>query len=613
MLIKHFKFQSILLTSAFFFTGLFFYFWLRLDPSLHYVMQESGFQFTSRFLVEYISYPGGIVEGIASCLMQLFVYPAAGALIISALLFCLTLIGHLIVSLLIKTPSNNLLAFFPSAFCVMLHSNYDHLLSITIGYTVALLAFYGYSSAKLLRPLIRGAVFLIIGSLLYYCTAGNFLLYAVMCIVFESGYLRQYLPALFYLVGTILIPFFAQHFVFLVSLHDAYFSQLPFMKTGYSPAASPYLLYAFYPAAITIFAFARRFPINTFEQPGISRKINLLRASPVFAAGFLIAILTIASTTSFNRLNSSTLRTCLLCRERKWDNILDLAATSSLRNVYTSFAVGQALYFKGRLSTSLFNFPQSYGPYGLFLFFNDPFSNETHDPFLYAYRCDLFSKIGLFNNAEQWGYESISTSGETPWMLQLLARIHAIKGEIDAANTCLAILETMPFQKKWAFEFRKRLRCITTDSGLSNARISMPKNDYILQSIGQPFLDIERLFLQNPRNVMAREYLGASYLLNGNLRGIANLINYAVPDANGKLPPLYQEALLLFNALDTTAGKSFSYAGISDRTVYDFNDFNVIMENYSQDPVTKAKILTAKYGNTFWYYYLYALQGKLNR
>ena len=613
MLNKHFSSLPLPVAAALFCTGLFFYVWLRLDPSLHYVMQEPCFRFTTRFFAEYFSYPGGIIEGIASFLMQLFVYPAAGAFIISIALFCLTLIGQLIVSSIIKTSSYSLLAFFPPAICVMLHSNYDHSLSITIGFTAALLAFYGYRFFNTLRPSIRVAVFFIIGSLLYYCTAGNFLLYALMCIVFETGYLRRPLLALFYLVSAILIPFLAQHFVFLISLRDAYLLQLPLVTVGYSPAAAPYLLYVFYPAVITTIAFADRFPINTSERHRICRKNNLSRTRLVVAAGFLIAILTIASTTSFIRLNNSTLRTCLLYRENKWDNILNLAATSSLWNVYTSFAVGQALYFKSRLSTSLFNFPQLYGHQALFLFFNDPLSNESHDPFLYAYRCDLFSKIGLVNNAEQWGYESIATRGESPWMLQLLARIHATKGEIDATNTCLSILETMPFQKKWAFEFRKRLRSITSDSGLCDARISMPKNDFILQSIGQPFLDIERLFSQNPRNAMAREYLAASYLLNGNLRGITSLINYAVTDGNVKLPLLYQEALLLFNALDTTAGKSFSYAGISDRTVYDFNSFNIIMEKYRWDPVAKAKILTAGYGHTFWYYYLYALQEKRNK
>lgn len=585
--------------------GAFFYFFLRINPSLHYLMQEPTFRVDGRFLLQHLSYPGGIADYAAAFLMQFFQYPVIGALLI-ALVFCAV---ALVSRRMFRPVPWYQLHLFPVAFCAVLQSNYYHPLSATIGLLSALLAFNIYQALCNTRKAVRAGIFLIIGLVLYFCAGGNFLLFALLCMVSETLCSRQNVLALFYGIVAAALPWCAQRFFFLVSMHDAYLYALSLGVAGYVPFFTPYVLYGFFPVVYCSILLIHH-SIKAEKSCGKFRA-RLAVAGPAVTAAALIIVLVLGLIVSFNRTNNATLLACRLSRLGKWEKLLSVVRNTSTYNLYTACAAGQAFYYTRTLPVDLFTIPQFYGANGLFLFFDPQAREKTYDPLMAPCRCDLYFRLGLVNNAEQWGYEAIGVRGESGWTLRCLAQIHALKGELVAARTCLSVLESMPLERAWAEDFRTRLDSgsfLKNDATLLPVRAAMPTRDFIAQNLELPMLDVERLLEQNPDNDMAYEYLMASYMLSGNLRKMATLFTSRGFSAYTETPRLYQEALLLHKAIYPDADTLVLKNHVNPATVSDFCDFNAIMENYRTDPGMKVQKLAERFWNSYWYYYLFSLQ-----
>jgi hypothetical protein len=594
-----------LIAAQLFCCGAFFYFFLRINPSLHYIMQEPAFRANERFLSQHLSYPGGIADYGAAFLMQFFQYPMIGSLLIAIVFLAIALASWR----MFRPARWYQLHLFPVAFCAILQSNYYHHLSATIGLLFALLAFNIYQALCNTRKAVRVGIFLIIGTVLYFCAGGNFLLFALLCMLSETLCSRQYVLAFLYGIFAAALPWCAQRFFFLVSMHDAYLYALPFGVTGYVPFFTPYVLYVFFPVVYCSILLIHH--STKAEKTHGKFHARLAIAGPAVTAAALIIVCVLGLIVSFNRTNNATLLACQMSRLGKWGKLILYVKKTSTYNLYTACAAGQAFYYTRTLPVDLFTIPQFYGANGLFLFFDPQAREKTYDPLMAHYRCDLYFRLGLVNNAEQWGYEAIGVRGESGWTLRRLAQIHALKGELAAARTCLSVLESMPLERAWAEDFRTRLdngALLLKDATLLPVRAAMPMRDFIAQNLELPMLDVERLLEQNPNNDMAYEYLMAAYMLSGNLQRIVSLIAGRSASVYTEIPRLYQEALLLHQTIypgaDTLALKNH----VNTATISDFSDFNAIMENYRTDPGMKVKKLTERFWNSYWYYYLFSLQ-----
>jgi len=592
--------------------GCFFYLWLRIDPSLYYMAQEPIFQVTASFLEEYLSYPGGIVDYASTFLSQSFVYPMVSAVIIAIVLF---LISYATLHLLRLTDGKRVwytAHLFPAAFCITLQNNYYNPLSITIGLALALLAFNFYGYQKTRRLQIRLPIFFTIACVLYYCAAGALLLYAILCLLYETINERRIIAGCVYGVIAAVIPFFAEETVFLISVKNAYLHILPFDIIGYNPRVMLLILYAFFPVLFVFAIYDRILPGKKFTQLMHNLKLPRFVRVPIGTIISGVLIITVCATTTtvfFSRVDNISLRFCLMSRQGARENILNEFPKTWLDNRVANYAVGQALYATGLLPTHLFSFPQHYGERGLFLFGDRNADYFDQDAFFFMYRCELFLKLGLVNEAQQWGYESLGLRGETPWSLQRLAQIHALKGEFPAALTCLSILETMPFHKTWARHFQKQMSdqsFIASDETLQAINRSMPTTDFIRKSCVQPCLDLEEAVRQNPNNRMTFEYCMASYLLLGNLPKIASLIGYLDTFGYPAIPRLYEEALVMLKAVDYPQLPAIT-GRINQKTIDDYVRFNLILKKYNGNFGTAEKEILEKYWNSFWYYCFYTL------
>ena len=223
-MIRHPQQQSLrssMIIHGSFFTFCFLYIWFWIQPELLYTNQQPVFLFGTQFFEEFINYPGGLIDYLSAFLTQFYIYSWAGAAILTLTLVSLTLLTRQMFKSFNSSKSLSVIHFIPSIFLLGIYHQYTFPLSISLSLLASLLFYYLYQMAKSKQMWIRLILFFIMFSLLYYLAAGASLLFSVLCIIFEifkSRYSQKWrlLPILFYIVMTILMPYYFVSYIFLI-------------------------------------------------------------------------------------------------------------------------------------------------------------------------------------------------------------------------------------------------------------------------------------------------------------------------------------------------------------------------------------------------------------
>ncbi len=588
------RFNSPGVIFSIFAIAVFFYLRFRIDPSLYVIAQEPVFQCKVSFFADYLSFPGGIIEYLSAFLVQFFIYPSIGAAVIALLLFSIACGTLRLLRIVGVRQGRVTLSLFPVVFCLALQGNYSYPLSITVGYVLALWTSAAYLGSWPSR--FRLTAFLVLACALYYVAGGCMLLFALIICLHEILFKRRLLAGCICGIIAAVLPYVAAGFVFLISLHDAYLHTLP-------SSAAFFAL----PALLAVIAVRRLFARAAPEGAPVEEKKSWhsrLPLSDIIAGSALIALLSAFVVPSRSRIDQISLRFLRMSGDGEWERIYHDYLKSSLKSRVMGFVFDEALYYGGGLPSDLFSMPQHFGDQVLLLYGaknTDPFNQ---DPFFFIYRSELYCRLGLVNEAEQWAYESIGLRGETAGALKRLALIHAAKGEIGAARICLSLLETMPLSSSWARQFRRKIADSSTaaaDPEIRELRLSMPFVDYIRRMYSLPCVDLEATVRQNPHNRMAFEYCMAAYLLQGNIRKVASLADNLVPLGYPVIPRPYEEALVMLAASEPASLPAVAKA-IDPRTITDYVSFNHILMNYHGDFKAAERELFDRFGGSYWYY-----------
>jgi hypothetical protein len=587
-----------LIYTAVFFTGIFCYLWLRIDASLCFVAHEPFFSLSAGAIKEQLSYPGGMTDYIADFVTQFFTNPLVGAAIITLLLLCLSAASFALFRSVFGKIQIRSLHLYPAAFFAALHCNYHHPLSVTLSITLATALAALFERIKWVTLPAQLLLYLIFSCTLYFISGGGALLvFSLLTLLIAILTERKYLFAFFCAALAALIPLVSEEVLFLISLNDAYLHSLPLNFIHYKQPFIIVAAYLYAPVLLIVFPLLRG---KFFLRAPALRVVSPILLLTVTAFVFLA---------SYNRVDHLSLTFCRNTREGRWQEILEDFPKTWFNNRITNHAVTEALFYAGLLPTDLFSIPQSFGDRGLFLFENDNNYSPQGDPFFCMYRCELFFKLGLVNEAQRWGYEALSANGETAWALKRIIQSHALRNETVAALTCLSILETSPLHRSWTRQFRHRLidnTFLVSDPLITMISQSMPTTDFVCSSDRQPCIDIEELLLQHPVNRMAFEYCMASYLLQGNLPKVASVLSLFDLFGYPAVPRLYEEALAMLKhipgmQLPGVAGR------VSSQTLDDYDQFDLILEKYNGNFAAAQKEVTPDFWNTYWYYYLYTL------
>jgi len=577
------------------FSGLYFtiyavYLWRFVQPDLIALRQDPAILMDSDYLVPLMNRPGAVVQAIADLILQLFFFPGAGVLILTALAAVLTLATLGILKRAIAPDTGFCLAHIPSVLLLSLHSQYSYSLATTLSLTLAALSLWLYLAVSK-RPLLRIwrlPLLWFLTGILHFVGGGASFYFTLCVFLFELLFAKRIFTALLAAVPALLLPLFSARLWFIVTLTQASLHLLP-LDAGADPAAPLVLLLAFYPALMILAALLARFNLSLW--PWTARIVRPIPALLLLCAAAAAAWL--AHDPSYRVLLQIEQR----ARARDWTGVLELAQRHPCTMLGCSFQTNRSLCLLGRLGDDMFRYPQPWDVEGLFLPKNYALSAPLRNS-------DFYFDIGFINEAQHWAHEALSHIGPTPWILRRLALIYLLKREWAAAEKFALALDRTPFHRKWAQPIRDMIENpekIAADSLLSRIQTLAPDRDLICYTdFGRA--ELIALLESRSNNSLALDYLLAFDLLQCRVANFVKDLERFWPRKNSPLPRHYQEALLFYVMLSRNRNLEFGPKSVSPQTRARFVTFSRVLASHRGDKDGAKRALRREFGDTYWYY-----------
>lgn len=234
-----------------------------------------------------------------------------------------------------------------------------------------------------------------------------------------------------------------------------------------------------------------------------------------------------------------------LVRVNDWDGILELSDEHQPDLPMTVSATNLALGMTGQLDSRAFQYYQ-HGAEGLV----PPFVKETLSSWTTG---EIFFQLGMINSAQRFcfeGMEAIPTYNKSARAIKRLSETAIIRGEYTLAKKYLHILENTLFYRKWA---QRNLDLIKNPGNMASHPVYGPLrakmiDDEYLFSEGELDKTFGRLFLRNPGNDLARQYLVVYPLLQRNLDKFRQYMG-VVTESRPQYNPLLAQQAVAFMAM----------------------------------------------------------------
>ncbi|MEA3227348.1 MAG: DUF6057 family protein, partial [Planctomycetota bacterium] len=459
---------------------------------------------------------------------------------------------------------------------------------------------------------IRLAVFLALSVVLYYIAGGAYLLFAVLCAIYELLFKRRPLPGLLCLLSAAAVPYILGVLVFGASAVSAFSDLMPFSwkilsyKGRSRLINTVYVLYLFLPVTMLALAFWKdvlspRIYIRLLSRRKKSKpKTRLSIFRPVVESFALFGIASAAVFFSYDAEKRTLSAVHYYACNRMWPQVL-VEARRYPGNSFVVNAVNRALHHTGRLGYDMFCWPQH----------PDVLLQTGEDQILaYWHKFDTQLDLGLVNMAEKNLTECMEVFGEHPIILKRLALINIVKANYGSARIYLGALSRTLFHSDWANDYLARLQSdpnLSGDERVQHLRSVCMKKDYptIFFSTGRMLRD---LLEQNGKNRMAFEYLTAWYMLTKQLDNLTRTIERLNDFDYRELPRLYEEALLIYvyGTKKTVNLTGYESTRQSRRRI---EHFSHVFNRYRKNKQAAYDELAKDYGDSYFFYHIYGISG----
>jgi len=606
---------AVLVRDVLFFGLFYLYLWLFVDLRFFYyhstgaMVHFPAFFRGWPFFRQFLSYPGGPVQYIGALLAQFFYIGWAGALVVTAqaLLLCI-FTGSIIKAA--GSPRLRILRYIPPILLLSAYTQYTFYFVTTTAmlFSLAFAALYVQ-----LRTHNRPARFVIYAAglvIVYTIAGGAYLLYAVLCLIYEVAFgaggklTARWLRGLLYLLSAAALPYVEAVLLFNVSIAETCSNVLPFYPATlyYRPSGRAiegvYILYLFLPVIILASGVWQNLAGGRLALGDRDTGAGSGRWLFETAVVFVIAGATVVF--SYNRQAKTLFAVDFFTEEQMWPRVLQTVRRHPTDNALVAYMVNRALYHTGRLGYDMFDYPQT--PDSLFF--------TRVRKILDWKKYDVYFDMGQMNLAEHGLGEAMERFGMRPEILKRLALVNMVKGKIPVAEIYLSKLSRALFYAGWANKYLARLRAdpnLPDDEYVQRLRKLMirPDQDKYFGIQSPPEQNLLALLNRNSHNRMAFEYLMAFYLETGRLdKFISNL--HRLNDFNyKKIPRAYEEAILLYQSLKK---KPVDLNGriISSESRMRFDDFSrVYLGKYAGKKKPAFNEMTKRFGNTYFFYYIY--------
>lgn len=622
--IRHANRAGAMVREALFY-GLFYVFLWRV-VEIHLIYHGAGlitnfpsFRTTWRYFAEHLTVPGGLADYSSAFLSELFYYSWLGALAITVQAW---LLGRCVAYLLRAVGGRRwrIIQFVPALLLAVLYGRYTYFFPTTLALLIALAGACAYLAVAQRQPASVSFVMFVLLSLpCYYMVAGAFLLFALVCVTYEGLIARRWPLSLTYAMVALALPFVVGGLGF--SLTDVYSRSLPISWTlRYYPPRTRWieLVYALYllPPAVMLVggiwsvlqsARHRRHVADatktaTQKASGrLGRLASWYQRSPkldwtlqtvlVLGVGVSLAFSTL------DRARKNWFTVDYYAYREMWPEVLSFGRRQ-VNNRFVMHAVDRALYHTGRLGDELFRWPQR----PEYLFLTDVPRKQACWP-----TAGLYLEMGLLNAAEHGLTECLEGLGDRPTVLQPLALVHLVKGDIGTARVYLGALRQTLFHHDWAERYLALLDTdpiLATDERVQHLRALALDRNFPSVSPPTPGMFLG-LLEKNPGNRIAFEYMMASHLLNKRLATFVKYVPLFERMDYAELPACFEEGLLtyVFGTRKTPPVGRYEPREALCRQTKNVLD---ILTRHGGDKRAALPELISRYGNTYIFYYLYA-------
>ena len=541
------------------------------------------FTFSSDYLHQYTSKPGGLLEYAGNFLTQGYYNYTAGFLILSLFLMLAWVIHSNINKLLSEVDAPPMLfTLIPVGLLLICYGNFHYFIHYTLGYLTAVTCFLFTIKRENKR---QWVIFLVLFPLLFYGAGSFSFIYAGLCIiriiVSKKGLSGYLLPVLM---------------VIYVCLTFEVFKNFLFLQPVNKLLVYPLLADDSKPLPVFLFVLI----VYTVLSPWVLKTPFLLRMNKIFTGiipvTLLLCIILVAIFLSSGRANSELAEITMIeeaVYEQDWDSVIKLCGNSHSTNL-TAYYNNLALANKNQLCDYLFFKTPSYGAESLTL----PRTGEYVDRAVYYYYT-----IGLINEAHHLAYESMVKNGYRPENIKMLIKTSLINKKYRIAERYINILSKTIHFKNMARHYREMLNnpvLVNSDIELGKKIDMLPKNDFFIRDFDDQ--NIELFLMANPYNKTAFEYKIARLLFE---KDIETMI-YEVKNMKGmgytRIPRHIEEAILTYtksNDLPDLGGLA-----VSPECETQFAQFNTTLNLHKNADKSWLKSeMKEKWGNTFWYYF----------
>jgi len=566
------------------------------------------------FFREFLSHPGGLVEYTGAFLSELFCIGWAGALVVTIQAWLMSICFSYILKA-VNLSHLCMLRFIGPILLLITYTQYTFHFITTMAFLVTLIfiCLYLRITRSLTSSSSRLVAALVLSVILYTIAAGAYLIFAVLCAMYELFFRRQYLPGLLYLLSAVVIPYVEGVLIFGVNIIDAYSDLSPLswkilsFDNRRKMIAIIFILYSLLPLTMLASGFWQ-----IIQNSKIINRLNTLPAKIKFnikspALKWIIeslALLAIAITSvffSYDKEKKTVFLTDFYASKRMWPQLLR-AAHSFPDNYYVVNAVNRALYHTGRFSYDMFSWPQN--PATLFL------STKKHE-IAARKKSGTYLDIGLLNMAENTLAGSLEGLGERPSILKELALINLAKANYDSARIYLGALSKTLFYNDWANNYLELLRSnpdLSQAKEIQHLRSVCMEKDYGFTSLNNVEAALLHLLNKNRQNRMAFEYLMSWYMLNGRLDKFVQNLERLDDFGFSQFPRLYEEAMLIY-VFSVRKPANLHGRQISTESRQRFAGFNQVLNDYGKNKQAAYNKLAQDYRNSYFFYYVYGRQG----
>lgn len=530
-------FTTVITLIFFFIAYLFWAFPFR--ASLSYREQMQLFLTTSGYFQQFLSWPGGMVTYIGEFLTQFFNNYYIGAAIISLLLtLTLTATKSLCHKISPSTSGslNLTLSFIPAIALWLYLGNPAVMLSFVLAIMASMSFCLILPGNKTSYP-----ITIICLTLLYWLIGSAVTISAVLVIIMQLAQKTDKRDKIIFTIVTLVT----------VTANILIWSRFLTYPFSYQLIGKGYLLIpdSLTNGQIAVMAACIAAPLMALLLKNVKSNIPAINSAIA-----TIAVAVIVYPLSFDKATYKLINYDYYVRTNNWQGLIDYASKNAPDLPLSVSATNLALGMTGQLDSQAFRFFQN-GPEGLV----PVFTKETLSSFTTG---EILFQLGMINDAQRFyfeGMEAIPNYNKSSRAVRRLAETAMIRGDRKVAEKYLNLLSHTTFYKKWA---RRNLELMKTPGGVDNHPLygalkrHAPDNDY-LYSEGEIDKSIGQMYLKDPTNALAKQYLIVYPLLERNLDKFMQYMQVIVDSDPTYNPPLAGQAAAFYfmkNGMTPPAG-----------------------------------------------------------